>query len=279
MNNLALDEKKKFLYDRIKGYKTVAVAYSGGVDSTLLLALASRVLNGNVVAVTAVSPLQPASEVQEAFKIAQSLGVAHYRVETDEMTHDAFTANRPDRCYVCKKLIFSDIRKIAGEMCISAIVDATNMDDLKDYRPGMKAAEEMQILSPFIDAEMTKADIRALSRQMGLPTWNKPSAACLASRIPYGTPITTDALAQIEAAENVLVSLGFKGFRVRHFNETAKIELRPADFTRIIMPERRLAVISEFKRVGYSNITLDLEGYATGRLNRSIDTTESLTAS
>lgn len=270
MSGVTLKEKKKILYDRISGYKSIAVAFSGGVDSTLLLAAAIRALNGNVVAVTAVSPLQPASEVQEAYKVARSLGVNHYRVNTPEMTHDDFVANRRNRCYVCKKIIFAHIREMADQIGVESIVHAANIDDLGDYRPGMKAAEELDIHSPLIEAGMTKVDIRALSREMGLPTWNKPSAACLASRIPYGTPITTHALEMIEAAENVLLALGFKDFRVRHYGETAKIELRPADFTRLIMPERKLLVISEFRRIGYAYITMDLEGYATGRLNRSL---------
>ncbi|MFO8110896.1 MAG: ATP-dependent sacrificial sulfur transferase LarE [Desulfosalsimonadaceae bacterium] len=270
MNRLSLEEKKKILYDRIEGYKRLAVAYSGGVDSTLLLAVAARVLNSDAVAVTAVSPLQPTSEVQEAFKVARGLGVAHYRVDTREMAHDEFVLNDQNRCYVCKKIIFSDILKMTSSIGITAVAHAANVDDLNDFRPGMKAAEELDILSPLIDARMTKTDIRELSRQMGLPTWNKPAAACLASRIPYGTPISSGALEKIEAAENVLHALGFKGFRVRHYGEAAKIELRPSDFTRLLVPERRLTVISEFKRIGYTIITMDLEGYSQGSLNRAM---------
>ncbi len=274
MSSLTLVDKQRILHNRISDHERLAVAYSGGVDSTLLLAVAARILKGNAVAVTAVSPLQPTSEVQSAFKIARSLGVKHYRVDTREMTHDEFVSNSRDRCYVCKRIIFSDILKTLEKMGVTSVAHAANMDDLKDFRPGLKAAEELAVLSPLIDAEMTKADIRELSRQMGLPTWNKPSAACLASRIPYGTPITEDALGKIEAAENVLKSLGFKGFRVRHHGETAKIELRPADFSRLMSPERRLVVVSEFRRIGYAYITLDLEGYTQGALNRLIGSPE-----
>ena len=270
MSRLTLEDKTKILYDRIGSCKNIAVAYSGGVDSTLVLAVAGRIHNTNAVAVTAVSPLQPTSEVQEAFKTARSLGVSHYRVETCEMDHDEFLENSENRCYVCKKIVFSDVRQVVETMGIDTIAHGANVDDLKDYRPGMKAAEEMGLMAPLIEAEMTKADIRELSKQMGLPTWNKPSAACLASRIPYGTPISPNALEMVEAAENVLTALGFTGFRVRHYSETAKIELRPKEFSRMLAPERRLVVIGELRRIGYSYITMDLEGYASGRLNRSI---------
>ena len=270
LKNLTLEEKKDMLYEHLRSYKSIAVAYSGGVDSTLLLAVASRALNGNVVAVTAVSPLQPASEVQEAFKIAKSLGARHYRVNTCEMENDTFMLNSKNRCYVCKKIIFSEIMALLHTMEINSVAHGANVDDLNDFRPGMKAAEELGIRAPLIDAGMTKSDIRELSRQMGLPTWNKPSAACLASRIPYNTPITIKALEMIENAETVLIALGFKNFRVRHCDETAKIEIRPADFKRLLVPERRLTVISEFRRIGYSYVTMDLEGYSTGSMNRSI---------
>jgi len=270
MSSLTLEEKTKILYDRIGSCKNIAVAYSGGVDSTLVLAVAGRIHNGRAVAVTAVSPLQPSTEVQEAFKTARSLGVSHHRVETCEMNHDEFLENSEKRCYICKKIVFSDIRQVVAAMGFETIAHGANADDLKDYRPGMKAAGEMGLMAPLIDAEMTKADIRELSKRMGLPTWNKPSAACLASRIPYGTPITRSALEMVEAAENVLTALGFTGFRVRHYSETAKIELRPSEFSRMMAPERRLVVIGEFRRIGYSYVTMDLEGYASGRLNRSI---------
>jgi pyridinium-3,5-biscarboxylic acid mononucleotide sulfurtransferase len=269
MNINTLEEKKKKLYERLSGYKSIGVAFSGGVDSTLLLAVANRVLNGNVVAVTAVSPLQPANEVQGALRVARSLGVAHYRVDSGEMAHADFISNNRNRCYLCKKIIFADIRATLDKLGIETIAHAANTDDLKDFRPGMKAAEELDIIAPLIDAGMTKADIRDLSRQMGLSTWNKPAAACLASRIPYGTPITTRALEMIEASETVLMALGFRGFRVRHFDDTAKIELRPADFPRLLNPARRLIVLSEFRRIGYLNITMDLKGYSQGSLNRS----------
>lgn len=270
LNTLTLEKKKDMLYEHLRSFKSIAVAYSGGVDSTLLLAVASRALNGNVVAVTAVSPLQPASEVQDAFKIAKSLGARHYRVNTGEMENDNFVLNSKNRCYVCKKIVFSEIMELLHTMEINSIAHGANIDDLNDFRPGMKAAEELGMLAPLIEAGMTKSDIRELSRQMGLPTWNKPSAACLASRIPYDTPITIKALEMIENAETVLIALGFKNFRVRHCGETAKIEIRPADFKRLLVPERRLIVIGEFRRIGYSYVTMDLEGYSSGSMNRSI---------
>lgn len=225
-----------------------------------------------MIAVTAVSPLQPANEVHAAIRLARSLGADHYTVHTREMEDAGFTANCRNRCYICKKIIFTGLLALAAEHGIRTVAHAANMDDLADYRPGMKAAVELGIVSPLIDAGLDKAEIRELSRQMGLSTWDKPSAACLASRIPYGRPITGDALAMVEAAENVLSALGFSGFRVRHYGETAKIEIRPADFARLLKPDRRLSIISEFRKIGFLYVTLDLEGFQTGRLNRSIST-------
>lgn len=262
--------KKKTLFDILRRCESMAVAFSGGTDSTLLLAAARQCLGDRVIAVTAVSPLQPAREVHEAILFAKSLGTTHYTVHTREVESARFAENNENRCYICKKIIFTDLLALAAEHGIHIMAHAANRDDLEDYRPGMEAAKELGVVSPLIDAGLTKSEIRKLSRQMGLSTWNKPSGACLASRIPYGRPITAEALAMVEAAENVLTALGFSGLRVRHYGETAKIEVRPADFSRLLKPDRRLNIIGEFRKIGFLYITLDLEGYQTGRLNRSV---------
>ncbi|MGM0787093.1 MAG: ATP-dependent sacrificial sulfur transferase LarE [Thermodesulfobacteriota bacterium] len=265
-----LDEKKQRLFERLSGLESLAVAYSGGVDSTLLLAAARDAAAGSVLAVTAVSPLQPRWEVDEAVKLAGTLGVHHEIVRTAELSVPEFAANTPDRCYVCKKILFSDMISRCRELGFFNLAHGANADDMSDYRPGMKAAEEMQVLAPLRDAGFTKQDVRNLSRQMSLPNWNKPSAACLASRIPYGTEITRQRLGMVETAENVLLAMGFSGFRVRHMGDTARLELRPADFYRLIKPEPRLRVVQELRSAGFTYVTLDLEGYAPGRMNRSI---------
>ncbi len=262
--------KKQRLYDELRRYTSIAIAFSGGVDSTLLLAAARQCLGEKVIAVTAVSPLQPRAEIDDAVRLSGIIGTPHYTVSTGELDNPDFSRNPENRCYICKKILFADIRAVSETHGISTLAHAANLDDLSDYRPGMQAAEELGVVSPLIEAQFTKADIRKLSKQMGLPTWNKPSAACLASRIPYGRPITADALAMVEAAERVLAALGFSGGRVRHFGEIAKIEIRPADFSRLLTPDRRLRVIGELRKIGFLYVTMDLEGYQTGRLNRSI---------
>ncbi|MFW6011258.1 MAG: ATP-dependent sacrificial sulfur transferase LarE [Desulfosalsimonas sp.] len=263
--------KKEKLFDRLSEFNFLAVAYSGGVDSTLLLAAARDASAGKVLALTAVSPLQPRWEVDEAVKLAGYLGVDHEIIRTAELSVPAFTANSSDRCYVCKKIIFSDMMSRCRDMGYFNLAHGANADDMADYRPGMKAAEEMEVLAPLKEAGFTKEDIRILSRQMSLPNWNKPAAACLASRIPYGMEITRQRLEMVETAENVLMALGFSGFRVRHLGDTARIEVRPADFTRLIKPEPRLRIIQELRNAGFTYVTMDLEGYTSGRLNRSIE--------
>lgn len=271
MKHISLTDKQKRLEQHIKRYRSMVIAFSGGVDSTLLLAAAKRCLGSKrVMAVTAVSPLQPRAEVNEAVKLVNRLGIAHCTVNTGELDAPGFRENTKHRCYTCKCIIFSDVRAIADQHGFDAVAHGVNADDRGDYRPGLKAAEEMGIVAPLMDAQLTKADIRELARQMGLSNWDKPSAACLASRIPYGRPITVRALEMVESAENVLAALGFCGFRVRHFGETAKIEVRPADFSKLLKPGRRLRIIEEFRKIGFVYITMDLEGYQTGRLNRSV---------
>jgi len=262
--------RKKRLIAILQAYDGLVVAFSGGVDSTFLLAAAQEALGDRVTAVTADSPIHSRREIREALETAKALGVKHIRVPFAEMTAPAFVANPPDRCYTCKQLIFAEIIRIAASMGVERVAHGVNLDDLGDYRPGLRAAEEMGVVAPLVEAGLTKADIRALSRRMGLPTWNKPSMACLASRIPYGRPITPEALKMVEAAEEVLQRLGFYGCRVRHHGEVARIEVAPGDLKKTMHPAVRAEILERLRKIGFRHVAVDLEGYVPGSLNRAL---------
>ena len=268
--NRDTQNKKEKLISIIEKYDNLIVAFSGGVDSTFLLKIAHENLKGNVVAVTARSSVHPERETKFATEFAKSLGIKHVMMQSREMSWPEFVANTKERCYICKKMLAQDLLKLASEMGVSNIAHGANMDDMDDYRPGFKAAEEMGIIAPLVDAGMTKKDIRMLSKKMGLDTWDKPSMACLASRIPYGTPITDEALNKIDRAEQLVLSLGFISCRVRYHNEVARIEVSPGDFKRLFDDKTRMAIISKFKDIGFLYISMDLEGYVQGSMNRSI---------
>ncbi len=263
--------KKRRLIEILKSYSTLAVAFSGGVDSTFLIAAAKEALGGGVTAVTVDSPIHSRREIQEARAIANGLGVKHIVVPFGEITAPGFATNPPERCYTCKQLIFAEIIRVAASLEIRRVAHGVNMDDLEDYRPGMKAAEEMGVASPLAEAGLTKADIRALSRKMQLPTWNKPSMACLASRIPYGRPITREALMMVEMAEESLLQLGFGGSRVRHHGAVARIEVAQRDMTKTLHKEMRAEILKRLKQIGFKHVAIDLEGYVQGSLNRAIE--------
>jgi uncharacterized protein len=270
VNKNELRRKKDYICKQLAQFPNLCVCFSGGVDSTLLLGLAGQVLDDRVVAVTAVSPLISRREVDEAVKLARVLNVRHQVLEVADLFVPEFSANRPDRCYVCKKILFSNIFKTMQKAGIVHMAHGANLDDQADYRPGMKAADEMGVAAPLKHAGFGKQEIRALAKEMNLPNWNRPAAACLATRIPYHIEITQKKLEMIEAAENVLTTLGFSGFRVRHFGDTAKIEVRPSDFERLMQPEKRVKIVTALRSLGFSYITMDLEGYGQGRLNRTI---------
>jgi len=249
---------------------SICVAFSGGVDSTFLLKVARDVLGSDVMAVIGTSETYPRREQEEAVRIARRLGVRCKVIRTKELDNPDFRDNPPERCYFCKKELFTKMKRVAAEEGISTVCDGSNLEDLKDFRPGTEAARELGIRSPLKEAGLLKEDIRALSRMLGLPTWNKPAMACLSSRFPYFDPIDSPGLRMVDRAEEYLRSLGFSQLRVRHHRQSARIELEPADFPRILEEGMREAIVSRLKEIGYVYVTLDLAGYRTGSMNEPL---------
>jgi pyridinium-3,5-biscarboxylic acid mononucleotide sulfurtransferase len=250
----------------------MAVAFSGGVDSTFLLARAYEMISdkNKLIAITAVSPIHPKTDVNAAKAFTKRSGIRHLLIHSTEMDFPGFIANTPDRCYVCKKIIFKQIIETAMAHGIRTVAHGINVDDEKEFRPGTKAAREMNIRSPLLDAGLTKQDIRMLSKEMGLSIWNKPASGCLATRIPYGETVTQEKLNMIETAETFLAGQGFFHCRVRHYGELAKIEVPVRDLEQLLSPSIRTVIIDAFKKIGFMYVTLDMEGYDSGRLNRSL---------
>ena len=269
-----LQEKYAHLQAYLRSLGSVAVAFSSGVDSTFLLYAAKEALGDRVIAITARSCSFPQRELKEAAAYCEANGIRHFIVDSEELNIEGFSQNPPNRCYLCKHELFEKILAIADKEGIAAVAEGSNLDDNGDYRPGLQAVAELGIKSPLCEAGLTKQEIRVLSRQFGLPTWEKQSFACLSSRFPYGETITEEKLHMVDQAEQLLLDLGFSQVRVRIHGTLARIELLPQEFSKLMERTTRERVNQEFRSYGFSYVALDLQGYRTGSMNETLHLAE-----
>lgn len=270
MATAALDEKYENLTQLIGGMGRTLIAFSGGVDSTFLAKVAKETIGRDAVAVTALSPTYPATELEEAKVYAAEIGIEHRLIETHELEKEEYAVNNPDRCFHCKKELFTEMQVIAQEEGFDTIIYGGIMDDLGDHRPGMEAAEMLDARAPLVEAELQKHEIRQLSKELGLPTWDKPAGACLASRIPYGMRVTLEKLHEVDQAEHFLHNLGFRLVRVRHHGDIARIEAPVEDLPRLFENDVHTRIVTALKEIGFKYVALDMQGYRTGSLNETL---------
>lgn len=265
-----MDTKLEGLKETLRDTDGVVVAFSGGVDSTFLLKVTHSVLGDRAVALTASSLTAPPGELEAAQELARQIGCRHIILDSHELENPAFARNPVNRCYFCKDELYRICRSEAERLGFSTVVDGTNLDDLKDHRPGLKAAKEWRVRHPLVEARLTKADIRQFSRELNLPTWDKPAIACLSSRFPYGVAINMERLEKIAACERFLRELNFRQFRVRYHGELVRIEVAPSEIERLFDAATRAAIVERCQQAGFSFVTLDLQGYRTGSMNEPL---------
>jgi len=262
--------KRERLLDRLRGLDSLLVAFSGGADSAYLAWAAHQSLGDRALSVTALSPSFSQHDRQQVEDLVSQTGLRHEFIRTNEIENPLYVANNADRCYHCKTELFAEMETLASARKFAAIAYGVNADDLQDFRPGHRAAKEHQILAPLLETELTKSEIRELSRQENLPTWDRPASACLSSRLPYGTPVTIQNLSQVERGEAILRGLDFRQFRVRHHGEMARIEIAPEELPRALEMNLTETLAERFKRLGFTSVTLDSQGYRQGSLNAAL---------
>jgi uncharacterized protein len=268
MDEDGVKKKRRDLIHFLKAARSLLVAFSGGVDSSFLLAVAHEVLGDHVVAATAASEIYPSRELQVARQFTKDRKIEHIVFHSGALALPAFSVNGPERCYHCKKALFQELLRLARKKGIQRVAHGANLDDLADYRPGFKAAKEMDIMAPLVEIGLRKGEVRFLAKEMGIARWNKPSMACLATRIPYGIEITDEKLKMVEEAETFLHDHGIAQCRVRHHGPVARIEVEQSDFDALMEISFRDAVVKKMRDIGFFHIALDLEGYVSGSMNR-----------